>query len=244
MRQRYGPLYGRAVLRPIAEQLLDIAAVRSGGSACDLLCDRGAATRLLASAVAPGGAVFAVDLEPSLAEGAASEAAPAPCVVTAVVARDAALPLPDGSCDAVISVLTIASAPDLVGEAVRIVARDGRIAIAAWDAERPPPHEAALEEALHTVAGHKSDPLQALLAPVGDGAGLARGRIREVARFDGPGHLWSALADERAVGDDIAGLAPAVVEGVRQETLRLLAPFAQRDGTLRIPVEALLLYRP
>lgn len=57
---------GVAFFRPVAERLLDVAAVQPGERALDIGCGRGAATLPLARAVGRNGHVTAVDLAPKM----------------------------------------------------------------------------------------------------------------------------------------------------------------------------------
>jgi SAM-dependent methyltransferase len=236
---RYGPLYSASVLRPIAEQLLEALDVQPGQTACDLVCDGGVLTCELARAVAPHGTVFAADVDVDLARSVAGAASSDTGSVRAIALRAGRVPLDDHACDRVGSLLTVGFAPALLAEARRTVKADGHMVIAMWDPDSPPAHELALRSALQGFAGRSSPFLSAVLWATSV-EGLQISRIRDVARFDGAAHLWAALVDERPIARELADLPADVVSAVREQLALALARYAAPDGTLRIPVQALL----
>lgn len=241
MLPRYGPLYSASVLRPIAEQLLKALDVQPGQTVCDLVCDGGVLTRELGRAVASHGTVFAADVDIGLARSVAAGAEGNDTGnVCAIAPRAGRVPLDDHACDRVGSLLTLGFAPALLAEARRTVKDGGRIVIAVWDPDSPPAHELALRSALQRLAGRSSSFLSAVLWSTSV-EGLLISRIRDVARFDGAEQLWAALVDERPIAGELADLPADVVSGVREQLALALARYAAPDGTLRIPVQAVLL---
>jgi SAM-dependent methyltransferase len=224
------------VLRPIAEQVMRALEVRAGQTVLDIVCDAGALTRELAVAV-HGGVVFAADVDPDLAACAAGDLGAArSCVIDSVRVL-----LPDGACDRVGSLLTLGFAPRVLADARRVLRADGRAALAIWDPEQPPAHELALLEALRAETAQGSPYLEAALSWPLDTTGWRVERIHDVVRFDGAAHFWAAAVIERPLLAEFEGRASAVAAAVRSNALSRLSRFAAHDGSLRIPVHALLL---
>jgi len=136
--------------------------------------------------------------------------------------------------------LGFAEVSALLGEAERLLRVGGRMAVVLWDREHPPPHEQALREALAGV-GHESAFLSRVMPAVDIPASRRVSRLRDVARFDGASHAWSALVDDRPLAEEISGLDRSAVDAVRASVSTALERYAGADGTLRIPVEAMLL---
>jgi len=225
-------------MRALAEQLLDLLEVRPGDVACDLLCDGGTVTAALGAA---GVQVVAVDVRSHLIEIAAGEAT-ATGAVRGSLTDGRRIELEDAGCALVASLLTLGfgDVARLLGESARLLRPGGRMAIAVWDAEHPPPHERALRDALAS-AGHDSAFLRGVLPSLDSAHATAVRRFHDVARFDGSAHAWAALVDDRPLGDEVAKLSQTVVDEVRRQFDEALGGFAGADGTLRIPVEALVL---
>jgi len=236
--RRYGQLYGATVLRPFAEQLANALDAKPGQTVCDLLCDGGELTRALAVRVAPGGTVFAADVDSTTCSDAVDSAGIAGAAVTAAEMREGAVPLADRTCDAVGVLFTAGFAARVHSEAARVCRPDGRVLAAVWDPENPPAHEQLLVEALRTVARCDSEYLGRVLAvPTSSkGAGVT---VRDVVRFDGFVHYWAAMVHGRPLMKELsASLPEAAVQEVQDVSRAALGRYAAADGTLRIPVSA------
>lgn len=240
MRPRIGAAIAASVLRPLAEQLVAELDLTRSSVACDLMCDSGVLTRALAHTIGPFGRVIAVDTDLDLA----TEAAEGLLGFTIVVPRmgdGATVPLDDDSCDAVASLTTIAFADQrfLVADIPRVLRRDGRGAVLVWDESEPPAFASLLRDAL-TEAGLTSAFLDRMLAPVGVPRGAHVRGIRDVCRADTASLLWAAMLDS-PLAVELAAVPDATVAVVRSRYEALLAPFAEADGTLRIPLHARLI---
>jgi len=244
MQPRYGRLYGAAVLRPLAEQLLAILGVRAGETVCDLVCDGGVLTRMLADAAGPRGSVIAVDVAESLVESARAAGGARSAPVRTIITDGSHVALPSACCDHVASVLTIGfgDAAALRVEAHRVARSTGSVAAVCWDPSRPPPHERALAAALHE-AGVATSPFlaTALSSPWHVSPGSQRRDVHDVVRFDGFASYWTACVSERPLGIDIASLPDEQLDIAKTRCLRELEAFIAADGTMRIPVDALVL---
>jgi SAM-dependent methyltransferase len=241
---RFGRLYSTAVLRPLAEQLVDQLDVRPGASACDVLCDSGTLGVTLGAAVGASGRVLLVDTDASLLRTAAIDVARAGSAVETSPVQQSALPLGDASCDRVGSLCTFGFWPggSMMDEALRITRRDGVAALLTWDPDDPPPHERALATALRDVTGTPSRFLtECIAAPVrAQHAGWERDLLRDVVRFDGMAQYWAAMVLERPALAQLRDAPAATVIAVRDACERSLQRCIAADGTIRIPVTAIM----
>jgi ubiquinone/menaquinone biosynthesis C-methylase UbiE len=108
---------GVEFFRPVARGLVDALAPRPGERALDVGCGRGAVLFPLAEAVAPGGAVTAIDLAPQMVAATAADVAAADLdpghVAVDVRHGDAMSPdVPPGSVDLIASSLVLFFLPD------------------------------------------------------------------------------------------------------------------------------------
>jgi hypothetical protein len=242
---RFGRLYASAVLRPLADQLIEELDMRPGDTTCDLMCDSGTLGRALGGAVGTRGGVLLVDTDNAVLEAAASDVAATGCAVTTAIAGTHGVSVAGVSCDRVASLCTAGFWPgaSLVAEAERMTRPGGIAAVLTWDPASPPAHEGALVDALREQAGVHSRFLdQCLQTPgVAERPNWDRSSIRDVVRFDGIAHYWSAMVVERPVAAELAHESDAALGAIRAACERALLPFTAMDGTMRIPVTATLL---
>ena len=119
-------------LAPASRLAVSAAEISGGERIVDVATGTGNAALL---AAARGAATIGVDLEPALLALAARRADAAGVAVTWVEGDAAALPVGDGSADAVLSVFGVMYVPDhpaAARELVRVAAPGGRIVLAAW----------------------------------------------------------------------------------------------------------------
>jgi ubiquinone/menaquinone biosynthesis C-methylase UbiE len=242
---RYGRLYAEACLRALTEQLVGALDVREDLIVCDLMCDGGPVTRALAP-ILGNGTIVTVDQDLQLATDVAGEAARGTaCTVRAAVTDGVRIELPDACCDRATAMLTLGFGDPhaLLMEARRILRPAGQVACLMWDPAAPPLHEAAMNAALGAVAGHASPFLARVLAPPPQVRGLATSAIRDVVRFDGIDRYWHALVTERPLGQELIGMSADVLAEVRAHVAAALRSCTAADGTMRVPVSALLIRR-
>ncbi len=240
MAPRYGRLYTNAVLRPLAEQLVDSLEVQRGETVCDLMCDAAAVGVALGAAVGAQGRVLLVDTDPALLKAAMPQVSLAGCAVSTVLAAGDAVAAADSTCDRLGSLCTLGFWDGEPFAAVeRMLRPAGRAVVVTWDAQHPPPHEVALAEALRHVLGARSRFLDRCLAspePSSEARWTA-GTLRDVVRFDGIGHYWAAMVDERPVASELHGDSGQDAS-LRAACQRALESWTAADGTMRIPVRA------
>jgi hypothetical protein len=228
---RYGPLYSRAVLRPLAEQLVQSAAF-DGRPVCRVIGDDGGAVVAALGEVTRGRAV----VEQIDAVSDAHAAMPAD-------------PAAGAHTDAwLFSLCTVGV--DVHAAQLLSTALNWNIRALVWDRNRPPVHEQALVEACTTCAVDAS-PWRSTLAdcddfePMPDGAPAAwdRESIHDVARFDSFDAYWRAMVTERLELIDRGAVAAGSLPAVRSAAQGAVRMYTAADGTLRIPITATLLSR-
>lgn len=126
----YASIAARIV--PLAEKLCDDAGLRAGQRVLDIACGSGNAAL---AAARRGCRVTGLDYAPSLLERARARAAAEGVEVEWVEGDAEALPFPDGTFDAVLSVVGVMFAPDqeaAARELVRVCKPGGTIALISW----------------------------------------------------------------------------------------------------------------
>ncbi|HKR99142.1 MAG TPA: class I SAM-dependent methyltransferase, partial [Candidatus Dormibacteraeota bacterium] len=199
-------------MRPLGEQLMELLRVAPGETVCDLMCDGAALSTLLA---VQGARVLAVDTRSDLTAAAAADVGGER--VQQVWTDGRHLPIPDGSCDAVASLLTLVfgDAPSLLIESLRVLRPGGRLAVLTWDLDQSPPFLLALREALHE-AGVESELLSSWLRPVEVDEPFKSHVIDDVARFDSLAQLWSAAAHDSDIGSELPELSSEIVRRIQR----------------------------
>jgi len=249
-------LLSEPVLRGWAERLQAAAAPGHGEVALDSPCAGG----LLSATLARRSAAWVLACDASadeLAVAAGEVAAIASGRRPSLIrAESSALPLGDAVVDACVSLFTlplVRSAPEALRELLRILRPRGRLVCAAWGDAARTPHEAVLAAACEGVLGRRSDFVDRTLslgrqgAPerLIDAAGaeprVRAVRVRDVVRFDGITHYWQAMVAVRPVAGELAGESPDVLAALRADCERRLRSWTAADGTMRIPVEVVLL---
>jgi ubiquinone/menaquinone biosynthesis C-methylase UbiE len=133
---------------PLAADLVDLAAPRSGEHVVDIACGTGIVARLVAERVGAAGSIAGVDINPGML-AVAHRAAPADAPIDWHEARAEELPLADGAFDVALCQLGLqffADKPAAVREMRRVLAPGGRLLV---NLPGPrPPIFAVLEDAL------------------------------------------------------------------------------------------------
>jgi hypothetical protein len=230
------------VLRPLAEQVVSALGVQPGETVCDLLCDGGTLGVALGRAVGAGGSVVLVETDAELLRRAVADVSAWSGATTGLLS-DAVSPLPHASFDRVASLCTLGfwDGASLFDVAQRATRRTGSAAVLAWDAAAPL-HEVALADALRDVLGVTSAFMTRCLAvPVPEQvSGWDSVSVHDVVRFDGIGTYWAAMVTERPIALELAQQGADALSAVRAACQRSLAACTAADGTMRIPVHAML----
>jgi hypothetical protein len=220
-----------AVYRPLAEQLMVMAAPAPGERVLELSSGDGELSRRLGGAAS--GALPTVVVASDARARALGEAI-APLEAVAVVAPPWQLPFDDWEFDLAVSLLGVAGA-ERAGQALAEVVRVARrVAVVVWTDGAT--HENALGAAWRELGapGELPDTMLTAATPPGwSGTELA-----DVARFDGIVQLWAGLVTERGVA-----VPAAMVTALQERLAENVAAFTAADGTMRIPVRATLLTR-
>jgi len=116
---------------PIANDLIEIAALRPGERVIDVACGTGVVTRLAANALGPGGSVAGLDVNAGMLAVARS-VAPADVSIDWYETSAEAIPLPSGSFDVVLCQMGLQFMADKLAalrEMRRILAPGGRLVL-------------------------------------------------------------------------------------------------------------------
>jgi SAM-dependent methyltransferase len=244
----YESLFVRALFEEWTAKVADAARIRPGQRVLDVACGTGVLTREVALRTGPSGSVAALD-------PGAGMLALAEMLAPAVEWRQGvaeSLPFPDGSFDAVVSQFGLMFFSDrrrALGEALRVLTPEGRLAVAVWDALERMPAYADEIELLERVAGRAA--ADALRAPfvLGDrdelvalfaDAGVAS---VEVATHEGTARFPSLRV---LVEADLRGwlplmgvvLAEAEIAHILEEAERVLGKYVGTDGTVSFATSA------
>jgi len=178
-----------AALAPQASNLscggaLELADLRPGERVVDLGCGRGRDVQRAARLVAPGGRAVGVDGTPAMLEAARAACPPDLAEATFLASDLAAVQLPDGFADAVISNCAINHAPDkgtVYREIYRLLRPGGRFVVSDVVAERELPPEVRNDPAAWAACYGGAIPEADYLAAI-RAAGFAD--LRVLARTD------------------------------------------------------------
>jgi ubiquinone/menaquinone biosynthesis C-methylase UbiE len=243
----YDELFVPALFAQFTEAVLDAARVQPADAVLDVGCGTGVLAAAAAARVRSDGGVTGIDVNPAMLAVAARER-PGVAWRTGDAQE---LPFGDDSFDAVVSQFVLMFVPDPVRalEEMRRVARPGaRVAVAVWASLDQAPGYAALARLLERSLGAQA--AEAVTAPFSVGG---PGQLR--ALFDRAGleaHVAAVPGAARfpSLDDwlDIEIRGWALADEVDDDTLRRLKsdarehlePFAGPDGTVAVPVTALV----
>jgi ubiquinone/menaquinone biosynthesis C-methylase UbiE len=148
--QVYEEYYRPAIFEPLSDVLLDHARPRTGERVLDVACGTGIVTRRVPPLVGTGGRVVGVDINPGMIDVARSLTPPDGTPVEWRHGDAVALDLEDGAFDLVLcqqGLQFFANRAAALREMRRVLADEGRVAIAAWHGIEDHPLFAALGEA-------------------------------------------------------------------------------------------------
>ena len=176
--QNYERFFVPAIGRPVAEDLIQAAALQTGERVLDVGCGTGVVTRLAAAKVGPGGTVAGLDVNPGMLAVARS-VTPSDMAIEWHEADARAIPLPDESFDVVLCQMSLQFIPDRVQglrEMRRVLAPGGRLVL-----NVPGPAAPVFETLARAMGEH--------VAP------QAEGFVRAVFALDDDGELESLLTE-------------------------------------------------
>jgi ubiquinone/menaquinone biosynthesis C-methylase UbiE len=129
--ENYERFFVPAIARPVADDLVSAARLRSGEQVLDVACGTGIIARLAAEKVGPDGSVVGVDGAPDMIAVARSVALPAGIEIDWRQGEAASLPLPDGSFDVVLCqmALLFQDKAAALAEMRRVLNAAGRVAL-------------------------------------------------------------------------------------------------------------------
>jgi len=129
--ENYERYFVPAIGRPLADDLLEVAALRSGERVLDVACGTGIVARLAAEEVGPGGMVAGLDVNPGMLAVARSRT-PSGITIDWHEGSAESMPLPDASFDVVLCQMGLQFMPDPRGalsEMRRVLSNDGRVVL-------------------------------------------------------------------------------------------------------------------
>ncbi|MFZ6005851.1 MAG: class I SAM-dependent methyltransferase [Actinomycetota bacterium] len=235
--------------------LVSTAAPVSGERVLDLACGSGGVTRLLASRVAPGGSVVAVDLSPAMLDVARARGVDGVAVEWHQASAEQ-LPLPDDDVDLITCQQGLQFFPDkasAAAEMARVLRPGGRIALSVWCGLDSNPLQKAFNESLLVHAGAAiftapfsfGDP--AVLRSLLSDAGLEVSAIEaetKTAAFDSlehfaEVHVVGAAAVIPAFAEMEAAQRSKLIDSAVQDLEATAGPFLTSEG-LRFPMSSLV----
>ncbi len=129
--ENYQRFFVPAIGGPLANDLMEVAALRPGERVLDVACGTGAVTRLAAERVGPAGTVTGLDLNPGMLAVARSATPPGISVEWHEASAES-MPLPDEAFDVVLCQLGLQfmqDKPAALREMWRVLARGGRLVL-------------------------------------------------------------------------------------------------------------------
>ncbi|HSM59813.1 MAG TPA: methyltransferase domain-containing protein [Longimicrobiales bacterium] len=227
----YEALHVPALFQEWVEPVLEAARVQRGQAVLDVACGTGVLARGARERVGPSGSVIGVDPDPGML-GVASE------IDASIDWRRGvaeALPLEDGSVDAVVSQFGMMFFRDREGaaaEMLRVLRPGGRMSVAVWDALENQPAYATEVALLDELAGKEAG--DALRAPfvLGDAAQL-------LAVFEEAGFEDVQVESRTGVGRfpdirtlvsaDLRGWLPVMGVHLAEDTIERVLEAADRE---------------
>lgn len=226
------------------------ADVHDGDRVLDVGCGTGALTLAAVERAGPGGSVVGVDPNPEMLSVARRKSAP----VEWLECHAEALPLPDGSFDAVVSqfaMMFFDDKPAALREMMRVLRPHGRLAVAVCDAVENSPGYGAFAQLLDRIFGRAiGDAFRApfslgdadQLLAIADEAGIADARVmrrNRAVRFES---IDAMVSTERACVWTLGGvLDDAQFARLVEECRSALRSFVLEDGTMQFDMPSLIL---
>lgn len=236
----YDAFFLPALFSEWAARVVEAAQIEAGQSVLDVACGTGVLTLAAAESVGPDGSVVGLDINEGML-AVARKKAPG---IKWRQGQAESLPFLDDSFDAVISQFGLMFFDDrraALGEMVRVLRPNGRLAVAVWDLLENTPGYAAVTRLLQRLFGDQiADALRApyglgdtqVLQAIFTGIGLAEVRI---STLEGRARFPSL---ESWMYTDVKGwtlanvLDDAQFDLLSREAERELQPFVSEDGSV------------
>lgn len=251
--ERYEQILTPVILGPFAEALVTFAALQEGEYVVDVGCGTGAAARYAAEYVAKSGAVTGVDLNPGMIEVARTAAVALPHPIDWRVADATQLPLADESIDTMLCAQSLQfmrdKAPLALGEMVRVLKPEGRVAISLWGPLETNPYFYELVRVIaHNINAATAAGLQAAFALADSTAvveQLQEAGLRSIkitsARLELPlPDLVEWIPHHISATPMATGFfqaAPAVQQAIVEEVITALDPYC-RNNCVVVPFQS------
>lgn len=172
--ENYERYFVPAIGAPLANNLIEVAALRPSERVLDVACGTGVVTRLASQQVGPTGTVAGLDINPGMLAVARSVAPPSMPIEWHEASAEA-MPLPEESFDVVVCQMGLQFVPDkhaALREMQRVVAPGGRLIL---NVPGPTPRPfAVMEEALARHIGDEAAGFVNLVFSLHDTAELQR----------------------------------------------------------------------
>jgi SAM-dependent methyltransferase len=234
--------------RPLAEQLVALAAPRDGERVVDVACGTGIVARTAADRVGERGRVAGLDLNEAM------------LTVARRVRPDlewhrgdaAALPFPDGAFDVALCQSGLMFVPDAAAalrEMARVITADGTVAVQVWSA---PERQAGFRPLADAVARHAGPDAVDLIATyfrlgdpdafagLCDVAGLSVIGVKTLPIVLRSGSIDEYVTTEVESTPLISRISDDVYLKIRDDARIALAPFCDETGALAMPLEVYL----
>lgn len=240
--ENYERYFVPAIGRPVAEDLVDAAALRPGDRVLDVACGTGVVARLAAERVRPGDAVAGLDPNPGML-AVARETAPAGAAIDWHESPAEAIPLPDGSFDVVLCGMGLQFFSDRTAglrEIRRVLAPGGRL-VASLPGPAPAPLEIMAEELSRHVGPESASFVHAVFSlndadeirALATDAGFAEVEVRSSAKalhLPAPGDFLWQYVESTPLAAAVAQVDEERRSALERDFFARCEPFVEDGG--------------
>jgi ubiquinone/menaquinone biosynthesis C-methylase UbiE len=232
---------------PVAEDLIEVAALRPGERVLDVACGTGVVARLAAKCVGDSGAVAGLDVNPGMLE-VARAVTPVGMSIEWQEASAEQMPLPDEAFDVVVCQMGLQFIPNKLAalrEMRRVLAGRGRM-LATLPGPTPAPMaamEQALSQRISPESGafaqivfslHDADELRELASAAGFRDAEVR-VARKLLRLPPPADFFWQYVHSTPLAGVVAGIDEKRKAALERDVCDRWQPFVE-DGALRLEV--------